>query len=58
MNTKLWLPLATVLRVLADWPRFGLAEVKILLLATRLDGYAFPRLSVVEVAESWMNRIG
>ena len=52
MNTKLWLPLATVLRVFAAWPRFGLAEVEILLLATRLDGYAFPRLSGVEVAES------
>ena len=58
MNINLWLPLVAVLRVLVAWPRFGLAEVEILLLATRLDGYAFPRLSVVEVAESQMNTIG
>ena len=34
------------------------ADVGILLLATRLDGYVSPRLSVVEVAESQMNTIG
>ena len=58
MNINLWLPLVAVLRGLVAWPRSGLAEVGILLLATRLDGYAFPRFSVVEVAESQMNTIG